>query len=113
MVRATEPVSLNVVQTLSVPPVKCCGLTTVADKPGPERVIVQPGPPQAKVSLSVQSVTAEVEIVELSVEFPVAAVVSVKEVPPFGLLMVTTELAGKLLYRAVAIEAAVVGEEPP
>lgn len=95
------------------PPLKFSGLAVVGARLGPERVMVQPGPVHVSLSVSKQPVAIEVETVELLVELPVAMVVSVKEVPPFGLLMVTTELAGKFWYRAVAIPAAVDGEEPP
>src|SRR5689334_2956999 len=104
MVRLVVPVSGYVVHTLSVPPAK------LGEE---ERAIVQPGPPQDMESVSTQSVVIEVEMVELLVELPVAVVVRVNEVPPLGLLMVTAELTGKLLYKAVAIAAAVDGEEPP
>jgi hypothetical protein len=75
--------------------------------------MVQPGPPHDMVSVSTQLVAIDVEMLELFVEFPVALVVRVNELPPLGLLMATTELAGKLLYRAAAIAAAVDGAEGP
>jgi hypothetical protein len=65
------------------------------------------------VSVSTQLVVIEVEMVEPFVELPVAVVVRVNELPPFGLLIVATELAGKLLYRAAAMAAAVDGAEGP
>ena len=79
------------------PPLKCSGLTVVGDRLGPERVMTQPGPPQDMVSVSAQPVTIEVEIVELFMALPVAFVVSVNVLVPLGLLMLTTELAGKFV----------------
>jgi hypothetical protein len=49
-----------------------------------------------------QLVAIAVVIVALLAELPVAVVVSVNVAPPLGLLMLTTELAGKALYRAAA-----------
>jgi hypothetical protein len=72
--------------------------------------MVQPTPPQVNVSLPTQEVANEVEIVAALVALPVAITARVNEAVPFGLLMVTNELAGNPLNSAVARLA---GDEPP
>jgi hypothetical protein len=59
------------------------------------------------VSLLTQLEARKVEMVLEFVEAPVALVVRVKEAVPFGLLMFTTEFAGKALNRAAANPAVV------
>jgi hypothetical protein len=72
--------------------------------------MVQPTPPQVNVSLPTQEVANEVEIVAALVALPIAITARVNEAVPFGLLMVTNELAGNPLNSAVARLA---GDEPP
>lgn len=91
----TVPVSYMVVFTLSLPPVKFALDALVGDKLGPDRVMAQPTPPHDIVSLSTQLLAKEVDIVSLLAALAKAVLVSVNVALPFGLLMVTAELAGK------------------
>jgi len=82
-------------------------LAFVGANPGPERVIVKPTPPHDMVSLFTQPVANDVVIVELLAALLAATVVRVKVADPLGLLIVTTEFAGKALNSAAAMLAGV------
>ena len=90
------------VNPLSLPPVKFATLAVVGAKVGPERVIVQPTPAQDKVSEGTQLLASVVEIVLELAAALLAVVVNVNEAVPFGLLIVTAELAGNALNKAEA-----------
>jgi hypothetical protein len=102
------PVSYMVVFTLSLPPVKFAGCALVCVKLGPEKVAVQPGPAQNMVSEAAQLLVAPTLAVKVFPALPAANAVNEKDAPPFGLLMLTSELPGKWLNNAEATAVAVV-----